>query len=86
MSCEICGRGDCCRSFHSLGEQERFDATVATLQRPRRKTYDKGCYELAMGFLGDSNAHADKVAELADLLAVDIQQAIEDFFAERNLA
>ena len=50
------------------------------------KTYDHACYELAMRFLGGSNAHPDRVAELADLLAVDIQQSIEDFFAERNLA
>ena len=25
MSCEICGRGACTRSFHSLKEQEEFD-------------------------------------------------------------
>lgn len=26
MSCEICGRGACTRSFHSLEDQELFDA------------------------------------------------------------
>ena len=25
MGCEICGRSDCTRSFHSLEEQEEFD-------------------------------------------------------------
>lgn len=25
MSCEICGRNSCTRSFHSLEAQERFD-------------------------------------------------------------
>lgn len=25
MSCEICGRQNCCRSFHSLREQNAFD-------------------------------------------------------------
>jgi len=25
MGCDICGRGNCIRSFHSLAEQERFD-------------------------------------------------------------
>lgn len=25
MSCEICGRSSCIRSFHSLEQQERFD-------------------------------------------------------------
>jgi len=27
MSCEICGRGSCTRSFHSLSEQEDFEKT-----------------------------------------------------------
>jgi hypothetical protein len=48
-------------------------------------TYDKACFDLALSFLTDSNAHADKVSELADLLAQDIQRAIEDFFEGRNL-
>lgn len=26
MSCSICRRGSCTRSFHSIEEQERFDA------------------------------------------------------------
>lgn len=25
MSCEICGRNSCSYSFHSIGEQERYD-------------------------------------------------------------
>lgn len=25
MACEICGRSDCTRCFHSIEEQERFD-------------------------------------------------------------
>ena len=25
MSCSICGRGSCTRSFHSLAEQEQWD-------------------------------------------------------------
>ena len=25
MSCEICGRNNCTRSFHSIEEQENFD-------------------------------------------------------------
>lgn len=49
------------------------------------KSYDHACFELALSFLTDSNAHADRVSELADLLAIDIQQAIEDFFAEKNI-
>lgn len=44
------------------------------------KTYDTKCYELAQVFLSDeaiaSTAERDR---LADLLAKDIQTAIEDF-------
>jgi hypothetical protein len=25
MSCEICGRNNCCASFHSIEEQQAFD-------------------------------------------------------------
>ena len=28
MSCEICGRNSCTRSFHSLEMQERFDRII----------------------------------------------------------
>ena len=30
MGCEICGRGACTRSFHSLEEQEEFDQVNKT--------------------------------------------------------
>lgn len=28
MSCEICGRGSCTRSFHSCEEQQSFDSVA----------------------------------------------------------
>jgi hypothetical protein len=48
-------------------------------------TYDQACFDLALTFLHDSKAHPDRVSEWADLLAQDIQRAIEDFFEGRNL-
>ena len=38
MSCEICGRGSCTRSFHSIEAQEEFD---------NRKAYEANgqCYD-----------------------------------------
>ncbi len=30
MTCEICGRGACIRSFHSIEEQEEFDRVNKT--------------------------------------------------------
>ena len=32
MSCEICGRNNCCRSFHSFEEQEEYDRTAENLK------------------------------------------------------
>lgn len=44
MSCEICGRGSCTRSFHSLAAQEAFDngeteeeSRIADLERRLRE-------------------------------------------------
>lgn len=28
MACEICGSSNCCRSFHSLEEQQKFDEII----------------------------------------------------------
>ena len=36
MSCEICGRSSCTRSFHSLEEQEAFD-NIANVVKERCK-------------------------------------------------
>ena len=49
------------------------------------KFYDQACFDLALSFLKDSNTHPDRISDLADSLASDIQQSIEDFFKERNL-
>ena len=35
MSCEICGRGSCTRSFHSSDEQARFDRMQEAIEDPR---------------------------------------------------
>lgn len=35
MSCDICGRGSCCNSFHSLEEQERYEKVIAAFDRAR---------------------------------------------------
>ena len=28
MACEICGRSNCCRSFHSVEEHQKFDDII----------------------------------------------------------
>ena len=32
MSCEICGRNNCCKSFHSIEEQKEFNEYVQPLK------------------------------------------------------
>lgn len=36
MSCEICGRSSCCKSFHSIDEQNQFD-TIADEVKDRAR-------------------------------------------------
>ncbi len=35
MSCDICGRGSCRESFHSLEEQERFEKVIEAFEKAR---------------------------------------------------
>lgn len=35
MSCDICGRGSCAVSFHTLEEQERFEKAIEAFERAR---------------------------------------------------
>lgn len=49
------------------------------------KTYDEKSYELADYFLDGALNAANNTPENRDLLAKDIQQAVEDFFAEKEI-
>lgn len=33
--CDICGRGSCSESFHSLEEQERYEEVIAAFDKAR---------------------------------------------------
>lgn len=46
-------------------------------------SYDEKCYALAKAFLSDHPTH--DTPEHCDQLAKDIQQCIEDFFAEQGI-
>ena len=35
MSCDICGRGNCCVSFHSLEEQNRYEKVIEAFDKAR---------------------------------------------------
>ena len=33
--CDICGRGSCCESFHSLEEQKRYEKVIEAFDKAR---------------------------------------------------
>ena len=33
--CDICGRGSCCASFHSLEEQDRYEKVIEAFDKAR---------------------------------------------------
>ena len=35
MGCDICGRGGCCNSFHSLEEQARYEKVIEIFDKAR---------------------------------------------------
>lgn len=35
MACDICGRGSCTESFHSLEEQERYEKVIEAFEKAR---------------------------------------------------
>ena len=35
MSCDICGRGSCSESLHSLEEQERYEKVIEAFEKAR---------------------------------------------------
>ena len=35
MACDICGRGNCTASFHSLEEQERYEKVIDAFEKAR---------------------------------------------------
>ena len=49
MSCEICGRSSCCRTFHSLEEQENFDNIADNVKERTKK--------VIFGMISNLNGH-----------------------------
>ena len=35
MSCDICGRGSCCSSFHTQEEQDRYSKVIEAFDKAR---------------------------------------------------
>lgn len=60
MSCEICGKGACCKSFHSLDEQQDFDSIADDIKERARSQITNKLQRL------DCIDHEDKYYILLD--------------------
>ena len=67
MGCEICGRGACTRSFHSLEEQEGFDRENKTdeIKERIRNIIEKQVNRLKGDYIED-----DYYVKLSDVIDV----------------
>jgi len=76
MSCEICGRGACTRSFHSLEAQEEFDRVNQT-DKIKDRMRDALVYKVnrlkTISNYGDNDDNEDYV-KLSDVISI-----IEDY-------
>jgi hypothetical protein len=53
MSCEICGRGNCTRSFHSLESQKEFDNVADSIKERMRNIICKRLEKLNGEYIED---------------------------------
>lgn len=67
MGCEICGRGACTRSFHSLEEQEEFDRVNKTDEIKERL---KNIIERQVNRLTGDYIEDDYYVRLSDVIDV----------------
>jgi len=69
MSCEICGRGICTRSFHSLEEQANFDNVGDNIKERMRNIICRRIERINGEYIAD-----DYYVRLADVIDI-----IEDY-------
>lgn len=75
MSCEICGRSGCCKSFHSVEEQEDFDNIADNIKDMLVNKITNGINRLDC-FYGDENLNHDTIyVKLSD-----VEKTIEDSY------
>lgn len=68
MGCEICGRGACIRSFHSLEEQEEFDRVNKTdeIKERLRNIIERQVNRLKGDYIEDD--YYVKLSEVIDVI------------------
>ena len=69
MSCEICGRGNCTRIFHSLEEQASFDDVADSFKERMRNVLCKRIERIKGEYITD-----DYYVRLTDVIDI-----IEDY-------
>ena len=69
MGCEICGRNNCCKSFHSIEDQQRFD-DVADIVKDRCRSIIRRKVEKVDSFYDSEDNLVVKID--------DVIQAIDD--------
>ena len=69
MGCEICGRNNCCKSFHSFEEQQNFDNVADTIKDRCREIIKRKVERVNSFYNDDYNL----VAKMDDII-----QAIDD--------
>lgn len=65
MSCELCGRGSCCKSFHSLEEQSNFDDVADGIKERAVACIANDVNRLDYEYIGDK-----VYVDLDDVIAV----------------
>ena len=66
MSCEICGRGACMRSFHSLEEQANFDNVGDKIKERMRNILCKRIEKINGEYIADE--YYVKLADVIDII------------------
>lgn len=66
MGCEICGRGSCTRSFHSLEEQSSFDDVADSVKENIKSSLERQANRLSYEEV-DGNVYV-KLEDVIDLI------------------
>ena len=65
MNCEICGRGNCTRSFHSIEEQDNFDNIADNIKERTKAILCKRIERIGGHYHGDNYyVNVDTVIEI----------------------
>jgi len=71
MSCEICGKGDCVTSFHSIEEQQSFDKIADNIKDQSKRIIYNTVNRFASGeWITDENGNKKYSVVLDDILKI----------------